>query len=607
MSDRKRPETGSHETGSFRQEWGEIRKRGTSASSGIAIGRAYVVDRRKLKIPKRHLKEPETEPEVARFRVALEESDKQLERIKQKVEEREEAEHYNLMAAHQLILHDEHLVDETIRYIRDERLNAEWALRKTVEHIKGVFDSIEDDYFRERRSDIDFVGERVMRNLMGERAAPMKPPPDAIVVAHDLSPADTIMVTRAAVAGLITDVGGKTSHTAILARAHELPAVVGLEDVTSAVGSDDLVIVDGTNGMVILDPTPQTVAHFRSRARREAAIGEALLSNRDLPSQTKDGHEVSLVANVDFADEVGSVLSHGAVGIGLFRTEFLFMNGDEPPTEEDHYKNAVQLLESLDGRKATIRTFDLGADKVSKLVPDQHAEANPGLGLRSIRLSLTDRVYPLFKSQLRGLLRASAHGDLRIMFPMISGVGELRSAKAALDEARAELRAEGVPFDEDIKVGVMIETPSAAVIADLLATEVDFFSIGTNDLIQYTLAVDRVNEYVSYLYEPLHPSILRMIRMVTEAGKRHEIPVSICGEMAGDSDVAPVLVGLGLTELSMNAVSVPEVKNAIRASSFADLAALADELLELPNAQRIKARVQEALGDLSPRGEVKDR
>jgi len=607
VSDRKRPETGSHETGSFRQEWGEIRKRGTSASSGIAIGRAYVVDRRKLKIPKRHLKEPETEPEVARFRVALEESDKQLERIKQKVEEREEAEHYNLMAAHQLILHDEHLVDETIRYIRDERLNAEWALRKTVEHIKGVFDSIEDDYFRERRSDIDFVGERVMRNLMGERAAPMKPPPDAIVVAHDLSPADTIMVTRAAVAGLITDVGGKTSHTAILARAHELPAVVGLEDVTSAVGSDDLVIVDGTNGMVILDPTPQTVAHFRSRARREAAIGEALLSNRDLPSQTKDGHEVSLVANVDFADEVGSVLSHGAVGIGLFRTEFLFMNGDEPPTEEDHYKNAVQLLESLDGRKATIRTFDLGADKVSKLVPDQHAEANPGLGLRSIRLSLTDRVYPLFKSQLRGLLRASAHGDLRIMFPMISGVGELRSAKAALDEARAELRAEGVPFDEDIKVGVMIETPSAAVIADLLATEVDFFSIGTNDLIQYTLAVDRVNEYVSYLYEPLHPSILRMIRMVTEAGKRHEIPVSICGEMAGDSDVAPVLVGLGLTELSMNAVSVPEVKNAIRASSFADLAALADELLELPNAQRIKARVQEALGDLSPRGEVKDR
>jgi phosphotransferase system enzyme I (PtsI) len=280
----------------------------------------------------------------------------------------------------------------------------------------------------------------------------------------------------------------------------------------------------------------------------------------------------------------------------------LFMNGDHSPSEEEHYKNAVQLLEALEGRKATIRTFDLGADKVSRLLPDQHPEANPGLGLRSIRLSLTENVYPLFKAQLRGLLRASAHGDLSIMFPMISGIGELRSARAALDEAFAELRQEGAAFDDEIKVGVMIETPSAAIVADLLAREVDFFSIGTNDLIQYTLAVDRVNEHVAYLYEPLHPALLRLIDMVVKAARSAGIQVGLCGEMAGDPEVAPILLGLGLTELSMNAVAIPTIKDLIRNTRAEEARQLIEISRDLPSAADIREAVRRFLGRKPPSG-----
>jgi phosphotransferase system enzyme I (PtsI) len=587
-------------------EWGEIRKRGTAAAPGIAIGRAYVVDRRRMKTPKKHLRDEEVDPEIARFNAALKTSDDQLEAVKRKVQQRDASEHYNLIAAHQLILHDEHLVDETIKYIRERKINAEWALKKTVEHIKGVFDAIEDDYFRERRSDVDFVGERVLRNLLGHTNTPVKPPPDAIVVAHELSPADAIQLSRAAVAGLITDGGGKTSHTAIIARAHELPAVVALEDVTSVVGTDDLVIVDGTRGMVILNPMPQTVAHYRGRARREAAIGEQLLTNRDLPAVTLDGRRVELMANVDFADEIVTAVDFGARGVGLFRTEFLFMTESGPPTEDDHYTRAVSVLHGLEGKPATFRTFDLGADKIANLLPESYAEANPHLGLRSIRLSLIKAVYPLFKAQLRALLRASASGDLRIMFPMIAGVEDLKLALAALEEAKVELREQGIEFDEEVPVGVMIETPSAVMVADLIAPRVSFFSIGTNDLIQYMLAVDRVNEHVAHLYEPLHPAILRAIRSVTKIAKQNGIAVSVCGEMAGDPTIAPLLVGMGLQELSMNAVSIPKVKSVLRRLHFEDLQQLVDSVLELSTSDEIRVAVRGALGKMVPGGEDED-
>jgi phosphotransferase system enzyme I (PtsI) len=566
----------------------ETVRKGTAAAPGIAIGRAYLMDRRRLKVPKRHILADEIDGEIERFHRALDASDRQLERIKEKIEARFD-DHYNIIAAHQLILHDEHLVDETIRNIRDKAVNAEWALRKTVEHIRGVFDSIEDDYFRERRSDVEFVGERVLRNLLG-RDLQVTPPPDAIVVAYDLSPADTAQFYRAAVAGLATDAGGNTSHTAIIARAHEIPAVVGLDDITAVVGNGDLIVIDGTNGVVVLNPSPETVALYRERSRLEAAQGVALLANVDLPALSKDDVRISLVSNIDHEDEIKGALAYGAEGIGLFRTEFLFLTSARVPDENDVFRHACSVIESLGGRPVTFRTMDLGADKMAVFMPDLH-EANPALGLRSIRLCLSPQVRPLFKQQLRGLLRAARSGNMRIMFPMISGVRELDLALEVMEEVKRELVRDGIPFAPETKVGIMIEMPSAAMVADHLARRVDFFSIGTNDLIQYTLAVDRVNEHVAYLYDSMHPALLRLIDMVVKAASATGISCGLCGEMAGDMNVAPLLLGLGLTELSMNAVAIPQVKQVIRNSTVSQLRSLAVQALTLPSGAEIKELV----------------
>jgi phosphotransferase system enzyme I (PtsI) len=575
---------------------GEVRREGVAAAAGVAIGRAFLVGRDLIKEPRYHLESDDIEAEIARLSRAIAVSDKQLNGIKHKLATTESSSDFHIITAHQLMLHDEHLVDATVGYIRDEAINAEWALRKAVEDIRVVFDAIEDDYFRERRADIDFVGERVLRNLLGKETGPLQPPPDAIVVAYDLSPADTAQLHKAAVAGLITDAGGKTSHTAIIARAHEIPAVVGLEDITELIEDGDLLIVDGSAGLVIVNPTPGTVAEFRDEQRRQMAVEQALLGNVGLPARTRDDVEVALYANIDGPDEIDGAVEHGAVGIGLTRTEFLFMVGDRIPDEETHYKSAVDAVTRMAGRPVTIRTFDLGADKLAGFLEEAALdEANPALGLRSTRLCLHELGRGLFRAQLRGILRASVHGSLRLMFPMISGVGELRAAKAVLDDVKGDLRNEGIPFDEQMKVGIMIEMPAAAVIADLLAPEVDFFSIGTNDLIQYTMAVDRVNELVSYLYEPLHPAILRQIQGVAKAAQHAGISVSVCGEMAGDPVVAPVLVGLGLTELSMSAVSIPEVKAALRATSRAELQELVARVLKMPTAAEIRSAVSDYL------------
>src|SRR5688572_928415 len=398
----------------------EARRQGVGVSAGIAFGRAYLIGRDALKAPRHHIEPDDVDTEVARLYKAIAASDKQLAKIKEKLASENESD-YHIITAHQMMLHDEHLVGAAVGYIRDEHINAEWGLRRAVDDIRGVFDSIEDEYLRERRSDIDFVGERVLRNLLGKDTGPLRPPPDAIVVAYDLSPADTAQLHKHAVAGLITDAGGKTSHTAIIARAHEIPAVVGLEDVTEVVEDDDLLIVDGGAGVVIINPAPATVAEFRDQQRKQAAIDAALLGNRDLPARTRDGTEVQLYANIDGPEEIDGALEHGAVGIGLYRTEYLFMIDDVVPTEETHYRTAVDVLERMAGRPVTIRTFDLGADKLAGFLEEAKLdEANPALGLRSTRLCLADLGRDLFRSQLRGLLRASSHGPLRIMFPMIS-------------------------------------------------------------------------------------------------------------------------------------------------------------------------------------------
>jgi phosphotransferase system enzyme I (PtsI) len=569
---------------------------GIPASPGIAIGRVYLIDRRKVRTPKQHLQPEEVEREILRFERALTQSHDQLERIKQKLKEREGEEHFQILEAHQLILHDEHLVEPTRRIIREERVNAEWALRKAVEAIKGLFDTVDDQYFRERRSDVDFVGDRIIRNLLGEEHAVFQPPPDAVVVAHDLSPADTAQLHRHAVAAFLTDAGGKTSHTAILARAFELPAVVGLDDVTQRVGNGDLVVVDGIRGEVILEPPAEVVTFYRARARRYAAFEAELMLNRDLPAQTKDGAHVKLHANVELVDEIEPAIKHGAQGIGLYRTEFLYMNRADLPTEEEHLEHARQVLHRMSGRQVTFRTFDLGGDKLSTIAA-VHGETNPALGLRSIRLCLRERA--LFKTQLRALLRAAAEGPLRIMFPMISGVDELREARAVLDEARDELETEGIRHGAP-QVGVMIEMPSAALCADLLARNSDFFSIGTNDLIQYALAIDRGNEHVSYLYRPLHPAILRLIRGVVRAAHEAGISVAMCGEMAGEPLLALVLLGFGLDELSMNPTAIPIVKSVLRSSTASEARALTDELMSKETVDQIERVVWEAMSSRFP-------
>ncbi len=571
-------------------------------SAGISVGRAYLIGRDTLKAPRHHIEAEDVDTEVARLYKAIAASDKQLAKIKEKLASENESD-YHIITAHQMMLHDEHLVGAAVSYIRDEMINAEWAARKAVDIIAGVFDQIEDEYMRERRSDVEFVFERVLRNLLGRDTGPLSPPPDAIVVAYDLSPADTAQLHKAAVSGLITDAGGKTSHTAIIARAHEIPAVVGLENITEIIETDDLVLIDGASGIVIVNPTAATVAEFREEQRRQVAASSLLHSMRDLPPRTRDDTDIQLYANIDGPDELDDALDYGAMGVGLYRTEYLFMGHVDLPDEDRHYSTAVELIERLGGLPATIRTFDLGADKLAPFLEAAALEeANPALGLRSIRLCLTELGRPLFKTQIRGLLRASAHGPLKIMFPMISGVAELRAVKTIVDEIKAELTAEGIAFDPDVKLGIMIEMPSAALTADLLALECDFFSIGTNDLIQYTMAVDRVNEYVSYLYEPLHPSLIRLIGGVAAAAKAQGIPVTVCGEMAGEPMIAAVLLGLGIRELSMSAVSVPEVKAMIRAMSISETESLVKRIEKLPTAAEVRAMVSEyVLGFAAPR------
>jgi phosphotransferase system enzyme I (PtsI) len=432
---------------------------------------------------------------------------------------------------------------------------------------------------------------------------PLSPPPDAVVVAYDLSPADTATLHRAAVAGLLTDAGGKTSHTAIIARAHEIPAVVGLENITELIETDDLLLLDGGTGTVIINPSATTVAQYRDEQRRQVAEGVRFSALRDTLARTRDETDITLLANIDGPEELDDALEYGAQGVGLFRTEYLFMTGTVLPDEQRHYETAVVLLEKLKGKTATIRTFDLGSDKLTRFIEDAKLEEqNPALGLRSIRLCLSTLGRDLFRQQLRGLLRASAHGPMKLMFPMISGVAELRAVKVVLEEVKRDLRDEGLAFDEAIKIGIMIEMPSAALTADLLAQECDFFSIGTNDLIQYTMAVDRVNEYVSYLYEPLHPSLIRLLGGVAAAAKEHGIPVTVCGEMAGEPAIAAVLLGLGLRELSMSAVSIPEVKAMIRSVTIKETEGLVKRIEKLPTAAEVRAMVSDYVVGLSSPG-----
>jgi phosphotransferase system enzyme I (PtsI) len=571
---------------------------GIGASPGIAIGETFMLNRARVAAVERHIAPEEVQAEIDAFLAACQLSRKQLEEVKQGVTDRQLAEHLYIIDTHLLILEDQLLIDDTVSRIRDELLNAEGALKRTLNRFREVFEAIEDEYLRERRSDIDSVGDRLLRNLMGvSQQALTGIDRKVVVVAHDLSPADTMQIDKERIIGFLTDVGGRTSHTAILARSLGIPAIVGLESVTCLVGGEVPVIIDGGAGTVIFNPSPETFKEYLQKRQAYEYLEKELLAYRTLTAETLDGCRVHLRGNIELAEEIPLALEQGAEGIGLFRTEFLYMNRSTPPTEEEQVRIYQEIVEKMAPHPVTIRTLDVGGDKFVAEI-NLTDEANPALGLRAIRFSLKER--RLFKQQLRAVLRASAFGRLRIMFPMISGVAEIRACKDCLEEARAELAAENIPFDPELPIGIMIETPSAAMIAELLAREVDFFSVGTNDLIQYCLAVDRGNEHVAYLYEPLHPAVLRALRMICEAGRAAGIEVGMCGEMAGEPLYALVLLGLGFTELSMNAPGIPRVKRIVRQIRRAEGERLLAELLEFATAREVARRLEEEMARRFP-------
>ena len=571
--------------------------KGIGVSSGIAIGRAHLIERGRVEVEERPIKKAQVEKEVTRFRRAVEQSKLQLQRVKEKLLKESAKEHVYIIDAHLLILEDKMLIDDTIKNIRERLIGAEGALKRHMHNLSMIFDRIEDEYLRARKSDIEQIGERVLRNLVGKKHEGLSHMKEkVIIVAHDLTPSDTAQMKKDKILGFVTDIGGRTSHTSIVARSLEIPAVVGLDNVTQQIMPGDIIVLDGMTGVVIINPPKSVFKAYLERSQNYQYFEEELLRFKSLPAVTKDGHSVRLAGNIELPEEIPSLREHGAEGIGLYRTEFLYM-GKKLPVEEDHFETYRKLAEGVAPYSATIRTLDMGGDKMVSHI-EWAEEINPAMGLRAIRFSLKE--VELFQTQLRGILRASAYGKLKIMFPMISGMQELRQAKGILEEVRKELDSKGIAYDREMEVGIMMEIPSAAAIADILAREVDFFSIGTNDLIQYSLAIDRVNEHVAYLYEPLHPAIIRIIKGIVDSAHAAGIKVSMCGEMAGEPAYVPILLGLELDELSMNAPVIPWVKKIVRAMSASEAKKLLRDVMAFSTAAEIEGCVREHMAELFP-------
>jgi phosphotransferase system enzyme I (PtsI) len=484
------------------------------------------------------------------------------------------------------MLRDRMLYDETVRLIGEQGINSEWALRQAVENAQLIFAKIEDEYIRSRISDVDYVAERVLENLTGQNRRSVAGIKErVIIVAQDLSPADTFQLQVEKTLGLVTDMGGKTSHTAIITRSLDIPSVVGLENVHQAVRSGELMVVDGYAGKVIIDPDEKLLNYYYERQFQLENYRKEVARCAELPAETEDGYTIKIQANIELLEEVVAVIDNGAEGVGLYRTEYLYLNLDAPPDEEALFWDYREVAEIIYPEMVTIRTLDLGADKVPTRMREW-GETNPALGLRSIRLCLQED--ELFRTQLRAILRVSGiTKNVRIMFPMISGLGEVHAAKDILNQVKQSLIQESIEVDQDLQVGIMIEVPSAVAVADLLAKEVDFFSIGTNDLVQYALAIDRVNENVAHLYEPLHPAILRMVKQAADAGRLAGIPVSLCGELAAEPLYAPILLGFELDSLSMNPMAVPRVKKIIRNANLEESKVYLQEVLQLSTASKV--------------------
>mgnify|MGYP000977816416 FL=1 len=569
---------------------------GIAASDGIAIAKVYTLTEPDLTVTKVTVED--SEKEVSRLDDALAASIKDVELIKETALKNLGEEEAQVFDAHLMVLSDPELIGQVKDSITSNKVNAESALKEVTDMFISIFAGMEDNpYMQERAADIRDVSKRVLAHLLGVKIpSPATIKDEVIIVAADLTPSDTAQLNRQYVKAFVTDIGGRTSHSAIMARSLEIPAIVGTKEVTSTAKDGDIIIVDGLTGDVFLNPSEEVIAEYRAKAEAFAAQQAEWEKLKDSKTYTKDGHQVELAANIGTPKDLEGVVNNGAEGVGLYRTEFLYMDSHEMPTEEDQFEAYKAVLEGMNGKPVVVRTMDIGGDKELPYLPLPH-EMNPFLGYRAIRISLNEP--EMFRTQLRALLRASVYGKLRIMFPMIATLNDFRGAKALLEEEKAKLIAEGVAVSDDIQVGIMIEIPAAAVLAHQFAKEVDFFSIGTNDLIQYTMAADRMNERVSYLYQPYNPSILTLIKHVIDSAHKEGKWAGMCGEMAGDQTAVPLLVGLGLDEFSMSASSVLKTRSLIAKLTLSDMQALADKAInECATVQEVEALVEEAVSKI---------
>jgi phosphotransferase system enzyme I (PtsI) len=571
---------------------------GIGVAPGIVIARALVFQNQEIPYFRVPLLREEVELEVARVEQGKELTKKQLNTIKAKTVAALGEDHGYIIDAQMLMLDDPLLIGRIEEVIREQQVNAEWAVKITLEELASAFDRVSDDYFRARRGDIFDVAGRLARNIAGaEHHALETLEKDYILLAENVRPSDTAELDWEHTAGLAMEVGSRTYHTAIIARSLGVPCVVGVADLMRRVDHGAPLVLDGSEGLIIVNPDRATLREYRAKKRRHKVLAQKLEHLRALPSETRDGYRVSVQANIEFPEECTTAKNYGAEGIGLFRSEWFLTRSQESfPTEQEQFVVYRKLAEQMSPSAVVVRAFDLSAEQLDKNM--REPEPNPALGLRAIRLLLKHR--DLFKNQLRALLRARAHGNVKVMFPMISGVGEFREALSALDEAKAELRDAGAVFGEDLPCGITLEVPSAAATADLLAREAAFFSIGTNDLIQYLIGVDRGNDRVSYLYEPLHPAVLRSLRFVVDSAHDAGIKVGMCGEMAADPILVALLVGFGFDELSMNPVSIPTVKNVIRHLSASEARAISDEALRLATVREVSDFLGSELQKLIP-------
>ena len=559
--------------------------KGIAVSKGVAIGKAYLLDRSKFCIFKQELEEHEIDAEIERFRDAIAKTKLQMTDIKNRAEKI--ADKYAvILDTYTLLLDDEILVNDTIENIRNQHTNAEWALNQTLQNFLNMFDNINDDYLKGKKDDLDLLVQAILRNLIGhgqETLSDIHEP--VIIVTHSLSPSDTLTMPRSYIKGLATETGGKTSHVGIFAAALGIPAVTGVKELTSQINSGENIIIDGIDGEVIWRPTEENTQYYFKKQENYRRYEEQLLANIHQPAETLDGQHIHLLANIESNQEVRSLHKFGAEGVGLYRTEFLYMSANNLPGEKGLYENFKEVAQEMNGKPVVIRTLDIGMDKQLAGIQTNN-ENNPALGLRGIRLSLAKP--ELFLSQLKGILRASSYGNIKVLYPMVSDVTEIVQANELLQKAKELLNKEKIPFDENIKIGAMIETPAAAMCIDHILEEVDFISIGTNDLIQYILAVDRVNENIVHLYQPFHPSVLRSLKQIFIAAQKADKKVSICGELGGDPMATMLLLGLGdLDDLSMEPHSIPKVKKIIRLIRMEEARQMANHVLNLSSVKEI--------------------